>query len=104
MKQEEIVRQLRIIWYSPREPRMFKRVTGLRPIARAAGLSHMTVYRAIRTGCISAASAEVLGFVLERGLVCEQGAARARNNCRCATNAARRMPLRGPDLRRKLQE
>ena len=45
---------------------MFKRSPGLRPIAREAGSLHMTIYRAIDSGQLSAASAEALGPVLER--------------------------------------
>ena len=37
----------------------------LRQVARAAGLSHMTLYRAIRTGNLSAEAAVALGPVLE---------------------------------------
>ncbi len=66
MTKAEIVRRLRTIRYSPREPRMFKRVLGLRPIAREAGMSHMTIYRIIRSGSVSARAAGVLGPVLER--------------------------------------
>jgi hypothetical protein len=62
----EIVRRLRVIRYSPAEPRMFKRALGLRPIAREAGLSHMTVYRAIMSGEISDKSAALLSPVLVR--------------------------------------
>jgi hypothetical protein len=66
MTEEEMVRMTRSCRYSPREPRMFKRSPGLRPIAREAGISHMTIYRAIDSGQLSAASAEALGPVLER--------------------------------------
>jgi hypothetical protein len=66
MSPEEIVRRLRAIRYSPREPRMFKRALGLRSIAREAGISHMTIYRGIDSGELSMSSVEALGPVLER--------------------------------------
>jgi hypothetical protein len=66
MNEAEVIRRLRAVRYSPAEPRMFKRVTGLRPIARAAGLSHLTLYRGIQSGTLSDASVSALGPVLER--------------------------------------
>jgi hypothetical protein len=65
MTAEEIVRQLLAIRYSPQGPRSGGAAPGLRSIARAAGLSHMTLYRAIYTGEISNKSAAALGKALD---------------------------------------
>jgi hypothetical protein len=53
MTTHEILRALRLIRYSPRAPRCGRLSPGLRSIARAAGLSHMTLYRALETGKLS---------------------------------------------------
>ena len=66
MDKTEIVRQLRIVRYSSQRARISKRAPMLRQIARNAGLSHMTLYRAIRSGNLSAEAAVALGPVLER--------------------------------------
>jgi hypothetical protein len=65
MSPEQVVRRLRAIRYSPDLPRIRRQRPGLRSIARGAGLSHMTVYRVIRTGYISAAHAEALRRALD---------------------------------------
>jgi hypothetical protein len=65
MKPEQVIGRLRAIRYSPVLPRIRRQQPGLRSIARSAGLSHMTLYRAIRTGDISAAHADALGRVLD---------------------------------------
>jgi hypothetical protein len=65
MPEQEIVRRLRVLRYSPQGPRSRRAAPGLRSIARAAGLSHMTLHRAIRTGKISNKSAAALGKALE---------------------------------------
>jgi DNA-binding phage protein len=65
MAEQEIVRTLRMIRYSHQGPQSRKAAPGLRSIARAAGLSHMTLYRAIYTGEISNKSAAALGKVLD---------------------------------------
>jgi hypothetical protein len=59
-----MVRQLRIIRYSPRQARMGRRAPSLRSIARASCVSHMTIYRIIRTGQISTKVAAALAVVL----------------------------------------
>jgi hypothetical protein len=59
---DAIIARLLAVRYASPEPR--KRGTGVRPIARAAGLSHMTLYRAIYTGQLSVKSAEALEPVL----------------------------------------
>jgi hypothetical protein len=63
--EKEIVRALRMIRYSHQGPQTRRAAPGLRSIARSAGLSHMILYRAIRTGQISNKSAAVLGKVLD---------------------------------------
>jgi hypothetical protein len=65
MTPEEIVRELRRLRYSPPKKRMGVSAVNLRSIARTADVSHMTLYRAIYTGEISARSASALGPVLE---------------------------------------
>jgi hypothetical protein len=65
MKPERVIRCLRAVRYSPVLPRIRRQQPGLRSIARSAGVSHMTVYRAILTGYISAAHAEALGRALD---------------------------------------
>jgi hypothetical protein len=62
---DEIVRRLRKIGYSPRRGRMGRRLPSLRSIARTSGVSHMTIYRIIRTGRISAKIAAVLAQAIE---------------------------------------
>jgi len=59
-----MVRQLRIIRYSSRQARMGRRAPSLRSIARASCVSHMTIYRIIRTGQISTKVAGALAVVL----------------------------------------
>lgn len=66
MDKAEIVRQLRIIRFSSQRARISKRAPTLRQIARTAGVSHMLVYRAVRTGNLSAEAAVALGAALER--------------------------------------
>jgi hypothetical protein len=65
MTPEQIVRELRRVRFSPPEKRMGVSAVNIRTIARSAGVSHMTLYRAIYTGEISAKSAAALGPVLE---------------------------------------
>ena len=65
----EIIRQLRTIRYSSQRARISKRAPTLRQIARTAGVSHMLLYRAVRTGNLSAEAAVALGPVLERNIV-----------------------------------
>jgi hypothetical protein len=65
MKHEHVIRCLRAIRYSPGLPRIRRQQPGLRLIARSAGLSHMTIYRAIRSGEISAANAAAVGRALD---------------------------------------
>jgi len=62
---EQIIRALRIVRYSPRAPRCGRISPGLRSIARAAGLSHMTLYRALETGQLSDWAAAALRKALE---------------------------------------
>jgi hypothetical protein len=62
---DEIVRRLRTIRCSPREERMGRRAPSLRSIARLSGVSHMTIYRIMRTGRISAKAAAVLAQAIE---------------------------------------
>ena len=64
-EREAIVRQLRTIRYLPRQARMGRRTPSLRSIARLSGVSHMTIYRIIRTGQISAKVAAVLAPAIE---------------------------------------
>ena len=64
MSPEQVVNRLRVIRYSS-DPRIRRQRPGLRSIARSAGLSHMTIYRAIRSGKISAAHADALERVLD---------------------------------------
>jgi hypothetical protein len=63
-EREAIVRQLRTIRYSPRAPRIGRRVPGIRTIARHAGLSFRTVYTIVQTGRLTPAQA----LALTRGL------------------------------------
>jgi hypothetical protein len=65
MDKAEIIRQLRIIRFSSQRARKGKHGPMLRPIARAAGLSHMALYRAVRSGRLSTAAAQALSPVLE---------------------------------------
>jgi hypothetical protein len=65
MKPEQVIQRLRQIRYSPDLPRIRRQLPGLRSIARGAGLSHMTIYRAIRSGEISTAHAEALRRALD---------------------------------------
>jgi len=48
MDKVEIIRQLRIIRFSSQRARISKRAPMLRQVARAAGVSHMLLYRAVR--------------------------------------------------------
>ena len=66
MDKAEIVRQLRIIRFSSQRARISKHAPTLRQIARTAGVSHMLLYRAVRSGRLSAEAAVALGAVLER--------------------------------------
>jgi lactate dehydrogenase-like 2-hydroxyacid dehydrogenase len=61
----DMLRQLRTIRYSPRHERMGRRAPSLRSIARLSGVSHMTIYRIIGTGRISAKVAAVLAPAIE---------------------------------------
>jgi hypothetical protein len=54
-----------MIRYSPRAPRCGRISPGLRSVARAAGLSHMTLYRALDTGELSNKAAVALRNALE---------------------------------------
>ena len=66
MDKAEIIRQLRTIRYSSQRARIGKRVPTLRQIAWTAGISHMLLYRAVRSGRLSAETVVALGPVLER--------------------------------------
>jgi hypothetical protein len=65
LSDEEIVRRLRTIRHSPRQERMGRRVPSLRSIARVSGVSHITIYRIIRTGRISQKVGAVLAQAIE---------------------------------------
>jgi hypothetical protein len=65
MTKQDIIRALRLIRYSPQGPRRGRTLPGLRSTARAAGLSHMTLYRALETGQLSERAASALGKALE---------------------------------------
>jgi hypothetical protein len=64
-EREAIVRQLRTIRYSPRAPRIGRRVPGIRTVARQAGLSFRTVYTIVQTGRLTPAQALALARALE---------------------------------------
>jgi hypothetical protein len=66
MDKAEIIRQLRIVRYSSQRARISKRAPMLRQIARTAGVSHMLLYRAVRSGRLSTEAAAALGLALER--------------------------------------
>jgi hypothetical protein len=61
----DIIRALRFILYSSRELRMGRRAPSISLVARAAGLSRMTLYRIIRDGTMSEDSKAILRPVLE---------------------------------------
>ena len=61
----DIIRALRFILYSSRELRMGRRAPSISSVARAAGLSRMTLYRITRDGTMSEKSKVVLGPVLQ---------------------------------------
>jgi hypothetical protein len=65
MTADEVVRQLKIIRHSPQEPRIGRRVPGIRTVARQAGLSFRTVYSIVQTGHITAAQSIALASALE---------------------------------------
>src|SRR6516164_8834489 len=60
----DIIRALRFILYSSRELRMGRRAPNISLVARAAGLSRMTLYRIPRDGTMSEKSKVVLLLVL----------------------------------------
>jgi hypothetical protein len=64
MTPDQVVRQLRVIRFSPQAPRIGRRVPGIRTVAREAGLSFRTVYTIVQTGCLTPAQA----VALARGL------------------------------------
>jgi hypothetical protein len=64
-EREAIVRQLRTIRYSPRAPRIGRRVPGIRTVARHAGLSFRTIYTIIQSGRLTPAQALALARGLE---------------------------------------
>ncbi len=64
MTQDEIVRELQIIRYSARGPRIGRRTPGVRTVAAWAGISYRTLYRIIDSGECSPGQAEVLGRAL----------------------------------------
>ena len=61
----DMIRALRFIQYSSRELRMGRRAPSISLVARAAGLSRMTLYRIIRDGTMSEDSKAILRPVLE---------------------------------------
>ena len=61
----DIIRALRFILYSSRELRMGRRAPSISLVARAAGLSRMTLYRITRDGTMSEESKVVLRPVLQ---------------------------------------
>ena len=61
----DMIRALRFIQYSSRELRMGRRAPSLSLVARAAGLSRVTLYRIIRDGTMSEESKVVLLLVLQ---------------------------------------
>jgi hypothetical protein len=61
----DIIRALRFIQYSSRELRMGRRAPSISLVARAAGLSRMTLYRITRDGTMSEKSKVVLRLVLQ---------------------------------------
>ena len=61
----DIIRVLRFILFSSRELRMGRRAPSISLVARAAGLSRMTLYRITRDGTMSEASKLVLRLVLQ---------------------------------------
>jgi hypothetical protein len=65
MTAEEVVRQLRVIRYSSRKPRIGRRVPGIRTVARQAGLSFRTVYTIVQTGRLTPAQALALARGIE---------------------------------------
>jgi hypothetical protein len=62
---EEVVRQLRIIRYSPADQRIGRRMPGIRTVARHAGLSFRTVYTIVQSGRLTPAQALALARGLE---------------------------------------
>ena len=64
MTPDQVVRQLRVIRYSPQALRIGRRVPGIRTVAREAGLSFRTVYTIVQTGCLTPAQT----VALARGL------------------------------------
>jgi hypothetical protein len=63
--EDEVVRQLRAIRFSPQASRIGRRVPGIRTIARHAGLSFRTVYTIVQTGHITDAQAIALASALQ---------------------------------------
>ena len=64
-READIIRALRFIQDSSRELRMGRRAPSISLVARAAGLSRMTLYRIIRDGTMSEDSKAILRPVLE---------------------------------------
>jgi hypothetical protein len=65
MTAEEVVRQLRVIRYSPRKPRIGRRIPGIRTVAQHAGLSFRTVYTIVQSGRLTPDQALALARGLE---------------------------------------
>ena len=61
----DFIRALRFIQYSSPELRMGRRAQSISLVARAAGLSRMTLYRITRDGTMSEKSKVVLRLVLQ---------------------------------------
>jgi hypothetical protein len=65
MTAEQVVREIRIIRHSPKEPRIGRKRPGIRTIARMAGIGWRSVYLIAETGRISPAQLLALGQVLQ---------------------------------------
>jgi hypothetical protein len=60
MREQEIVRALRAVRYSPQALRVGRRIPGIRTIAAHAGISYRTLYRILDAGQCTPAQAKAL--------------------------------------------
>jgi hypothetical protein len=65
MTDDEVLRQLRTIRFSPAALRIGRRIPGVRTVARYAGLSFRTLYSIINSGHLTEAQAKALESALQ---------------------------------------
>jgi hypothetical protein len=64
MTPDQVVRELRLVRYSPQALRIGRRIPGIRTVAKEAGLNFRTVYTIVQTGCITPTQAVALARAL----------------------------------------